>query len=399
MTRPGSVRGAVAVARLWALAAVALWFQPLEAAADTKTVIDANAPIVHVALRQGDITVRTWDRNAVQIEGDPSLTIERRTTDQSGIPPLLIPEAHQGTGDDALVLAPENFVAAELPAGPHDVVEVHDRPLDPSATGPLPPAFAGGVVVTVPNNAVFVSAKAFHGNLDVHDYRSGTFEGFAASGRLTLTSVGGTVFAQTRRGAIVIQDSSFDRVRARSLLGNITFERCRVRQIEVTTGSGSIVYDDGAFEPGIARFESVRGNVAIGSDGPVQFGAHTATDGHVFTSLSHSTRVAEPGEDGGAQAAIGDGGPVVTATTRAGDVYLYEGSLRRLPGSAVHWPAPLRTLQHPAAPPVQTPRLPYQPPVPPVGPQRGAGHAIPRPAPHYQHYPHERPPEKHGFRY
>jgi hypothetical protein len=142
---------------------------------------------------------------------------------------------------------------------------------------------------------------------------------------MTLTSVGGVVFAQSRRGPILIRDSDFDRIRARSLFGNLTFERCHVRQIEATTGSGSIAYDGGSFEPGLARFESERGDIAIGASGPVQFGAHAATDGHVYTDMGHDGGAASTWSV--AQPALRADGPVVTATTHTGNVYLYHGPL------------------------------------------------------------------------
>lgn len=364
-------------------AGLALWSRP--AAADTTTLNGTSSPIVRVSLRQGDITIRTWDRDVVQVDGDPSLTIERHTSDLSGNPQfLLIPGAR--LGDDSLELPPENFVAGPIASGPREVVVVADSP------GSEPGAPPAAVVVTVPNDAAFVFARTGRGNLDVRDYRAGTLVGFALAGRMTLASVGGTVFAQTGRGPITVLDSTFDRVRARSLLGNITFERCRVRQIEVTAGAGSIVYDGGSFSPGLARFESERGNVAIGSDGPVQFGARAAPEGRVFTSFTHGAHV-EGGNVNAAQATIGSGGPVVTATTQAGNVFLYDGSLR---GRRLHgeWRAPLGTLTRPAveanhisrtAPPRFGPP-PHAGSPPPFEQQRAP--AAPRPESH-RRTPHE----------
>jgi hypothetical protein len=341
MSVPGSVRGAVAAARLGVLALAGLVVAGLPAAADTTTFNGVDAPIVRIFVRQGDVTIRTWNRKTVQIDGDPALAVERRSIDQSG-DPLEVPiqPARQDDSPDALELPPETFVAGAIPAGLRDVVSVQDAQERDPATP------AGVVVVTIPGNAVYVSATAVHGNLEVHDYRAGTLVASVGSGRLTLAAVGGVVFAQSRRGPIVIRDSTFDRIRARSLLGDITFERCRVRQIVATTGAGSIAYDGGSFEPGLALFESERGDIAIGADGPVQFGAHAATDGHVFTDLGRGAHVdGEP--PSGAQATIGNGGPVVTATTRSGNVYLYHGSLRKRHGVSGQWRAPLKTLQRP----------------------------------------------------
>jgi len=200
--------------------------------------------------------------------------------------------------------------------------------------------------VTVPNNTVFVFARTQAGALEVHDYRTGTLMGFVGRGRLTLVNVGGTVFAQSNRGPLIVQDSSFDRLRARSLFGNITFEHCSVRQIEATSVTGSIVFDSGSFEPGLARFASARGNVAIGALGAVQMNAHAGGDGRVYTSFDRSARVS--GGNGGASAAVGSGGPVVTATSETGNVYLYDGSLHLRSRFPQSWQAPLDTLERPA---------------------------------------------------
>jgi len=317
---------------------------------DTTVFRGVNSPIVRVTLRQGDVTIRTWDREEVQIDGDSSLTIEQHTSDLTGEPlPMPIPAASSGSDDRALDLPLESFVPGPIPAGERDVVLVHDSPeADPG----VPPA---GVVVTVPSDAVFVFAATMHGNLDVHDYRAGTLVAMVGAGKLTLSSVGGIAFAQSRRGLILVRDSDFDRVRARSLFGSIRFERCRVRQIEATTGTGSLVYEGGAFEPGLARFESERGNIAIGSDGPVEISARASPDGHVFTEFTHAARVDGDGESE-AQATVGNGGPVVTATSRGGNVVLYDGLLRAHPRLQGQWRAPSTSLPLPLALPHHPPR-------------------------------------------
>ncbi|MBD5634220.1 MAG: hypothetical protein IAI49_07050, partial [Candidatus Eremiobacteraeota bacterium] len=244
------------------------------ARADVTVVDTTMAPIVRIDIAEGDVTVRTWDRQAVSIDGDPSLTIAKRKAPQYGeAVPIAIGETpHRGI--DSISLPQESFVTAPIRPGSRDVVLIKSTPATPR----------GPVTVLVPSDAVFVSARAVNGRLDVADYRGGTLMAITRGGAMTLSNVGGTVFAQTLRGPIVARGSLFDRIRARSLFGNVTFERCTVRQIEVTTVTGSIVYDGGSFEPGLARFESSGGNVAIGASGNVQYGAHAAGDGRVYTN-------------------------------------------------------------------------------------------------------------------
>ena len=330
--RTAGVRAAVAL-----LALPALWLLgSVSARAETATIDGVDAPIVRVNIRSGDVTIRTWDRPTVQIDGAPAtLSIERRATHQpTEQAPILIPQAHANGRLGVAQLAPESFVVSSIPPGPRDAVVVRSTPQTPP----------GPVVVTVPNDSVFVFAFAHDGNLDVRDYRGGTFVGFTTRGRLALQNVGGTVFAQTVRGALDVSDSMTDRMRARSLFGNVTFEHCSARQIEASSIDGSIVYDDGNFEPGLARFESVHGDVAIGTQSPAELGGRVAGDGRVFTNFDRGAQIAGRRDD--ASAVVGGGGPVVTATTQTGNVYLYDGTLHtrdRLPA----WQQPLATIAHP----------------------------------------------------
>jgi hypothetical protein len=299
-------------------------------------LIDANpGAIVRINVREGDVTIRTWNRPQIAIDGDPSLSVEKRSNSAPLAAPIPIPQMEQDTPNGSAALPLETFVAAPIPEGPHDVVIVKSGPTTPR----------GSVTVTIPSDTAFVFARAANGKLDVSDYRGGTLAAFTRNGRLSLTNVGGTVFAQTFRGPLVVRGSSFDRIRARSLFGNVSFEHCDARQIETTTVDGSIVYDGGSFAPGLARFESTNGNVAIGASGNVQYGAHAVGDGHVYTNFNGRSRVDERGPD--TNAFVGEGGPLVTATTQGGNVYLYDGSLRSRTGLPPEWQPAYATLERP----------------------------------------------------
>lgn len=313
------------------------------ARADVQTIDGTDAPIVRVNVKQGDVTIRTWDRSSVQIDADPSLEVVRRTVGPAGEPySIPIPSTEQQSAQGPVSLPAESFVVAPIPQGPREAIVVRD-PVGTGALGPPTP-----VTITVPNNTVFILARTGNGTLDVRDYHSGTFVGFVGRGRMQLDNVGGTVFAQTGRAAMVVTNSSFERVRARSLFGNMTFEHCDVRQIEATSINGSIVYDGGTFQSGLAHFESTRGNVAIGTNGAVQLGGHAAGEGRVYTNFQHPVRV--DGHDGEANAFVDGGGPVVTATSERGNVYFYDGSLRSRSQLPAQWQEPLGTLQRPAVP-------------------------------------------------
>jgi hypothetical protein len=324
--------------RTASFAVLAAACRPPAACADVTSVDGANAPIVRISVRSGDIIVRTWDRSSVQVDGDATLTVERSTTRQAGGErSILIPEAEAKTNDGTATLPAESFVSAYIPPGERDVITVHETALD--STSP--------VTVTIPADSVFLFAHASNGILEVHDYRAGTFVGFASRGRLSLVGVGGTVFAQTGLGPLLVHGSSFDRIRARSLRGNVIFEHCSARQIETTAVDGSIVYDAGTFGAGLARFESTSGNVAVGTTSAANLGGRTMGGGRVYTDFASDSAV--DAGDGETTAVVKGGGPVVTATSEIGNVYLYDGSLRERGSLPPEWSAPQQTLQRPGA--------------------------------------------------
>lgn len=328
---PSRTSGRAIVACLAAIAAWALGTAP--ASADVTTLENATAPIVRINIRSGNVAIRTWNRASVEIVGDPGLSIVRRMTHQPvEQAPMLIPQARALDRMRFATLAPESFVVSSIPPGPRETVVIKSTPH----------AQHGPVIVTVPSDAVFVFAYARRGNLDVRDYRGGTFVGFTNRGRLQLQHVGGTVFAQTNEGRLDVIDSSTERLRARSLQGNITFERCDARQIEASSVDGSIVYDDGTFEPGLARFESTHGNVAIGTQSAAELGAHVGGNGRVYMNFERGARISGSRDE--ANAIVGGGGPVVTATTQTGNVYLFDGSLRTRERLPAPWQHPLAAL-------------------------------------------------------
>jgi hypothetical protein len=340
----GVVRWTRTASRLAALAVIWGSSAPLPAFADVTDVDVVNAPIVRVSVRHGNVTIRTWERSTVEVDGDPTLAIERRSTDQAGGErSILIPQAEAKTAHHSATLPAESFVSAWIPPGERDLVSVHTISDDD----------VGAVTVTIPSDSVFVFAHAFEGALVVHDYRGGTFVGFAGRGRLALSGVGGTVFAQTGLGPLIVNDSRFDRLRARSLLGNVTFQRCNVREIEATAVDGSIVYDAGTFRAGLARFESKSGDVAVGAANAADLGGRATGGGHVYTNFGDDTPV--DARDGETDAVIKGGGPVVTATSETGNVFLYEGSLHEHPQMPPEWRAPGLTLARPGARPKPRP--------------------------------------------
>jgi hypothetical protein len=120
----------------------------------------------------------------------------------------------------------------------------------------------------------------------------------------------------------------------------------------VTTHGGPIVYDDGAFDQGLARFESTDGLIAIGLAGSASVSGRTQT-GRVLAMFDRVPHFDQRSE-GEATAVIGNGGAIVNAVTGHGNIFLYDGALtarRVVPPQwrALHT-ALLRQSSAPAAP-------------------------------------------------
>jgi hypothetical protein len=306
----------------------------LPGAAETSSVDvgEQAVVIVQVAGRGNAVTIRTWDRPSVEVEaGEVPATLARRTvefgTDRmplaAPIPPMPYVSrdpAGQVTGQG--VLPPEDFPYTAFRPGPHDVVRIladagaRLTVTIPAATGLLQTRIGGG----------FTTIEGYHGaNLFV-------VQNF---GRVQLSGVATTAFLQMNSGTLYASDDAFERVRVRANSAHVVFEHCRSKQIEATSVSGALVYDGGSFDPGLARFESQTGNIALGVSSPAQL-AGRAQDGHVYTQFDRGTPVAQP-PDGSTTATYGGGGPLVNAITAHGNVYLYDGSLASRRSVAPEW--------------------------------------------------------------
>ena len=307
---------------------------PSAAATSSLDVADQPVVIVQVKGKGNDVTIRTWDRPTVQIEsGDEVPAVERRTV-VFGTPavPLAVPipqmpwvqrdASGQITGSG--MMPPEDFPYAAFRPGPHDTVRVT--------------AEAGAhLVVTVPATTGILQVRVGGGQTSIDGYRGSNLFVVQNQGRVQLTNSSTTAFAQMGYGVLYAADDTFDRIRVRASAAHIVFEHCRSKQIETSTVSGSIVYDGGTFDPGLARFESGSGNVALGVASAAQLTGRSQ-DGHVYTQFDRRVPVEQRG-DGEASATLGGGGPLVNGISGHGNVYLYEGTLAGRRASSPEWRA------------------------------------------------------------
>jgi len=272
------------------------------------------SPILNVRLTRGNLTISTWDRPQVQITSNKPLNVRHMAPSDvdPGIPKQLqISSQRIQTEYGPVALPAESFVLPELP-GEHDAVVAQG---------------SGTVTIMIPRGPAMVIAHVRAGHLTLDNYR-GVFVSHVRSGGISLDHVAGTGFVESMRGRIAATNSTFDRLRVRTATGNVFFQGCTSHQIQASSVYGSIVYDNGQFQPGLARFDSEHGNVALGVRGGAQIGAYSGS-GHVLSSFPNDTQIR--GNPNTQQATVGGGGPIVTATSKNGSVYLYSGSMNDHP--------------------------------------------------------------------
>jgi Putative adhesin len=299
------------------------------------------SPIVRVMLSTGRVTIATSDNPQVTVSSSGVVNVQHLAPNDPGAqfpPDIMIPQQVIQSEQGTLQLVRENFVLPHLAAGPHDAIVVRGQ---------------GDTTVTIPRGTALVFAHVRSGRITIANY-NGVFVAHSRTGDISLQHVGGTGFAQSLQGAVEADDSSFTRLRARTGAGNMLFRNCIAHQIEASSTYGSIVYDNGRFEPGLARFESQYGDVGVGvqnQSSGVQIGAHSGS-GHIVSNYSDGTPVS--GGDGNTEAVVRGGGPVVTTSSQNGSVYLYNGSMAAHPAmqqnleSSMGGMAPAAAAQRPA---------------------------------------------------
>lgn len=324
------------------------FLHPLAASAASGSFLMSDQNVVQVlAGARSQVTIKAWDRPNVQFDtDDESAQVTRRPITFGTVQtPLSVPIPLQNIAVRDPVsgattrgtLPPEEFpYASDFRAGVHDTVRIVT-------------AADTHLTVMVPASTALLVARIRNGTgmIEVDDYHGGTLFVASGGGETRLTDVMSVTFAQQMNGRLDVYDSSFDRIRARSNNASIDFEHDRARQIEVTSVSGNIVYDNGTFDPGLARFESSTGSIGIGVATGAQVAARS-TDGHVYSMWDRRTPLAQQG-DSDVSATVGGGGPVVNALTGRGNIYLYDGTLASRPVLPPEWRA-LRQTQAQRAP-------------------------------------------------
>lgn len=316
-------------------------------------------PVVDAQLSDGTLTVKTWDRPDVQVVTSGRVDVQH--IDASQADPRLprqytawsqvVPTEH---GD--VTLPEESFVIPRLAGSSHDAIVARG---------------AGNTTIMIPRGTALVTANVGSGQVNLRNYH-GAFIAHVRDGGVSLNHVDGSGYVEALHGPVDATNSSFDRLRVRTATGNMLFRGCTSHQIEASSEYGSIVYDNGRFQPGLAHFESVHGNVALGVRGGAQIGARSGS-GHIVSSFPNGTQLR--GQNS-AQATVRGGGPMVTAVSKKGSVYIYNGSVRAHPQVQAELRGvqgiPVQRVPQPVALPAERQRA-AMPPPPPYPGARGYG--------------------------
>jgi hypothetical protein len=308
------------------------------AVAGTTSYDVGDQAVVNVTVRGkgNDVTVHVWDRSTVQVDyaddavpamhqqnvsfGTPRFPISRQ------IPAMLYAARDRDGQMTAGALPPEEFPYASFRPGPHDTVLV-DAPE------------GSHLVVTVPASTGLLGLRIGGGQTAIEGYRGANLFVIQGTGHVQLTGATTTAFVQMNYGTFYAADGTFERIRVRGIAAHDVFEHCRSKQIEASSVHGSILYDGGSFDPGLARFETQHGNIALGVNGGAQLTGRSQ-DGHVYTMFDRrGASSVDQRSDGEAVATVGGGGPLVNAISARGNVYLYDGTLQTRRGAGPQWRA------------------------------------------------------------
>ena len=293
------------------------------ALAEQPTTVDVSDHPIVLIQHTEPIWISTWDREQIAIDaGGDAPNVERRPgrLAPNGTAPYSVPipaQTIEAPNGQSITLGPENF-PVQIPPGQHDTIRIQ---VPPQVTTVMIPADTSVLSI---NGFAATQIENYHGQLIAQQ----------RAGPLVLRNVSGDAFVQNLQGQIFVADSSFNRLRTRTAVSNMVFQRCNVRQIEATSTRGSILYNNGSFQPGLARFETVTGHVALGVNGPASV-AVKGPPGQIFQNFDQPTPFVDRG--GEANARIEGGGPLVNVVTRQGRVYLYDGSILNKRALPQHW--------------------------------------------------------------
>jgi hypothetical protein len=214
----------------------------------TDTLVQANgATRLHLQVQRGEVVVRTWDRDAVQVKAThaPGRTVQ---IGRSGRTLALSMDAQRGRGPGG----PPGGPPGGAPSGPVELELTVPRGFDLDLEG----------------MAVGVDIQGTEGNVEVTTVQGpirvlggrGSISLESVSGRISVEGARGNIRVNAVAGAITISGSSGD-ISAEAVGGSITLSDIVSRQVEARTVSGPLRYDGSIQDGGRYTFGTHAGEV------------------------------------------------------------------------------------------------------------------------------------------
>ena len=274
--------------------------------ADTLVQAD-GATRLHLQLQRGEVVVRTWDRDAVQVRATypPGRTLQ---IERSGGTLVVRVDAQRGRGSGGPSLGPADFEFT-VPRG-------FDVDVEGMAVGVDIQGTEGHVEVTTVQGAIQV--RGGRGNISLE----------SVSGRITVEEARGNIRTNTVAGAITVSGSSGE-IYGETVGGSITLTDIRSRRVEARTVSGPLRYDGAIEDGGRYTFGTHAGDVwlRLPEDMNARVSAVTlAGEIKVDFSGAPDTTVRTPGMPGLREKRLmfetGDGSARVSVETFAGTLHI-----------------------------------------------------------------------------
>ena len=271
-------------------------------AADT-TVPATKSQRLHVDLFGGSVTVRAWNRDAVQVQGK-SEKRDRLEVRTSGSAVSVEFSGPHGPASADLVLT--------VPAGM--AIDVNGVELD----------------VTIENCRCAAHVETVNGDVTASG-TVGTTELQSVEGDVKLTGATGNVQAHSVNSDVALSDVTGD-VSAETVNGDVTLERVRGSNVSATTVNGDISFDGDIRTGGTYGFSSHSGDVTVVVPAAVKATVRVNTFNGSFESDFQLTLSGRAGRNQRMTFDLGGGGASISLESFNGEISLLKTGSRAAKG-------------------------------------------------------------------
>lgn len=214
----------------------------------TDTLVQADgATRLHLQVQRGEVVVRTWDRDAVQVHAShaPGRTVQ---VGRTGRTLTIGTEVQRGRG----LGMPPGGPPGGPPSSPMNLELTVPRGFDLDLEGMA-------LAVDIQGSGGSVEVTTVQGSIQVGGGR-GSISLESVAGEITVDGAMGTIKVNAVAGGLTISNSSGD-ISAESVSGSITLSNITSRQVEVGTVSGPLRYEGSIEDGGRYTFGTHAGEV------------------------------------------------------------------------------------------------------------------------------------------